>query len=783
MKKKFVFIFWGVLCLSEIVCAQSLRLWYETPATDWMNEALPVGNGYMGAMFFGGPVTDEVQISEEGFWAGGPGANKDYRGGNKKESWKHLEKIRELLKEGRKAEAAEIAEQFFIGEIKPTKAGDQFGDFGGSQTFGSVFVTVEGADSVYKNYQRSLLLEEALGLVEYEREGCSFRNEYFASYPSRLLVIRYVNDALQGRNYEICFRTPHVGTSFRLAKSDLLEIKGKLVSNGLPFEGKILIKTDGQSGMKEGVFRVKNAKYLELYISVATAYKNHYPDYRGNDYKAVNERAISLAREKSYEVLKQEHQQDFKALFNRVELDLGHTAQEKWPIDKRQRMYSRGAYDPGLEQLYFQYGRYLLISSSRPGTMPAHLQGRWNHELNAPWACDYHMNINLQMIYWPAEVTNLAECHQPLIEYIDKLREPGRKTAREYFHARGWVVNTMNNAYGYTAPGWSFYWGYAPNSAAWLCRHVWEHYCYTGDKRYLREKAWPIMKEVGEFWLDYLSEDSDGTWVSSPSYSPEQGEIAIGAAIDQEVAWDLFTNLLEAGKCMGHNGLFMDSIRMARNKLSPLKIGKYGQLQEWKEDLDDPGNEHRHVSHLYALYPGYQITPAHTPEWAKAAKRSLMYRGEGGTGWSLAWKINFWARLLDGNQSYKMLRNILRPAKSYGNYHNESGSGSYSNLLCAHPPFQIDGNMGSVAGMAELLLQSHTGTIDLLPALPTAWPNGYVKGLKARGGYMVDIKWKDGLLKEAVIKAGMAGNCQVSYKGKTWQFRLEANEEKKVEGE
>lgn len=784
MKRQIWIIGLILCCWGSGVPAQELALRYTVPAKSWMNEALPVGNGYMGAMFFGGPVKDEVQISAEDFWAGGPGANKNYRGGNKTGSHKHLEEIRELLKKGDKAKAAEIADQYLVGETYPTAAGDQFGDFGGNQTFGSVFVTVDMADTVYGNYERSLNLKEALGKVEYMMGGVRFRNEYFASYPARLVVMRYSNDASGGRDYVIGFESPHPAVSFKNTGKNLLEIKGKLASNGLPFEGEILVKTDGKTALKNGKFRVKGATYMELYVSVATAYQNKYPLYTGKDYEAINDRAMTLARNQEYEVLKYEHQQDFGALFNRVELNIGHTDQEKLPTNQRQLQYSRGAYDPGLEALYFQYGRYLLISSSRPGTMPAHLQGRWNHQLNAPWACDYHMNINLQMIYWPAEVTNLSECHQPLLEYIDKLREPGRVTAREYFNARGWSVHTMNNAYGYTAPGWSFNWGYAPNSAAWLCRHLWEHFNYTRDEQFLREKAWPVMKETGEFWLDYLTEDTDGTLVSSPSYSPEHGDIAIGASIDQEIAWDLFTNLLNAHEYVKNDQAFADSIRMFRERLSPLKIGRYGQLQEWKEDLDEPDNSHRHVSHLYALYPGEQISPAVNPKLAEAAKRSLVYRGEGGTGWSLGWKINFWARLLDGNQAYKMIRNILRPSVSQGSYHNPSGSGSYSNLLCAHPPFQIDGNMGAVAGMAELLLQSHAGTIDLLPALPAAWPSGYVKGLKARGGYTVDMVWKDGLLKEAVIKAGrVTGDCRVKYKDDFRELSLKENEEVKLNWE
>lgn len=768
-----------LLCISLLSAqwlnAQQLTLWYNTPAKDWMNEALPIGNGYIGAMLYGGPVTDEIQISEESFWAGGPRAGKQYNYGNKKEAWKHLAEIRALLQEGKTVEAGKLANTHLTGEIHETAGGPQFGDYGALQPFGSLLVKVDKTDTLYTAYRRSLDIEKAEGKVTYTMGNTHFENTYFASYPTRLLIGKYTNNAATGEKYTIDFKSPHP-CQIKQEKKGTITITGKIRSNKLPFEAKILIKTDGKGTLKDGKYTLTNTKKLEIYLSVATAYKNEYPDYIGNNYQDINRKAIANAENNNYETIQQQQQTDHRTLFDRVQLDLGQSGQAQLPTNERQLMYSRGAYDPGLEELYFQYGRYLLISSSRPGTLPAHLQGKWNDKMDPAWACDYHMNINLQMIYWPAEITNLSECHEPLIEYIDNLREPGQVTAREYFNARGWSVHTMNNAYGFTAPGWNFFWGYAPNSAAWLCSHLWEHYNFTKDKQYLKQTAYPIMKEVGQFWLDYLTQDKDGTLVSSPSYSPENGDISIGATIDQEIAWDLFTNILAASDIIDGDKPFADSIRTAQQRLSPLKIGKYGQLQEWKQDLDDPRDEHRHVSHLYALYPGSQITPQTTPQLADAARRTLTYRGEGGTGWSLGWKINFWARLLDGNQSYKMIRNLLRPSKSIGDYRNPSGSGSYTNLLCAHPPFQIDGNMGAVSGIAEILLQSHTGVLDLLPALPTAWPSGQVKGLKARGGYTVDMTWKDGLLRQATIKATQPGICKIRYKGKTEEKTVKAGQ-------
>ena len=741
-------------------------LWYNTPAKSWMNEALPIGNGYMGAMFFGGVPTDEIQISEEGIWAGGPGSNPQYNGGNKKESWKQLARIRSLLTQGRTAEAGRLANTYLVGEISPAAGGAEFGDFGAQQPFGSLLVTIDGIDSSYTDYRRQLNISQSLGSVSFQHDGTDFQNFYFASYPARLVVMRYINNNDKGVTYRLTYTSPHKNTRISASDNNTIQIEGTLESNGERFEGIIWVRTDGTPSFNDNEYKIENARNVEFYVSVASSYKNEFPHYTGNDFQTTNRTAIAKARANSYEYLLKEHVNDYRRLFNRVSLSLNQAPDTATlPTDQRLLQYSKGAQDFSLEELYFQYGRYLLISSSRPGTMPATLQGKWNHLNNPPWACDYHMNINLQMIYWPAEVTNLSECHTPLLQYIESLREPGRITAREYFNARGWSVHTMNNAYGFTAPGWNFYWGYAPNSASWLGNHIWEHYLFTQDTVYLRQFAYPILQELGEFWLDYLIEDSDSTLVSSPSYSPEHGDISIGATIDQEVAWELFTNLLKASRTLGYQNAFTDSIQAAREKLSPLKIGQYGQLQEWKADLDDPNDKHRHISHLYALHPSYQINPTQTPELAKAAEQTLKHRGEDGTGWSLSWKINFWARLQNGNTSYKMLRYLLTPSTGEGS--RPSQSGSYANLLWAHPPFQIDGNMGAVAGMAEMLLQSYNDTIRLLPAIPLEWKTGEVTGLRARGGYTVDIKWESGWLRQVTIHSDKVSDgtksCVVKY--------------------
>lgn len=479
---------------------------------------------------------------------------------------------------------------------------------------------------------------------------------------------------------------------------------------------------------------------------------------------------------KNYESLLSEQQKDYKNLFNRVYLKLGSSSSESnnLPTNQRQTQYFEGTPDPGFEELYFQYGRYLMISSTRPGTMPMSLQGKWNDNINPPWTNDYHTNINIQMLYWPAEVTNLSECYLPLSDFTKALVEPGKLAAKEFFNANGWTVNTMLNAYGYTSPGWDFPWGFFPGGAAWLSQHMWEHYAFTQDKNYLKNTAYPVMKEAALFWMDYLSDDGKGHLVSSPSYSPEHGGISTGATMDHEIAWDILTNTIEAAKALNTDADFITKAQTIKDKILPLKIGRWGQLQEWNEDVDDSTDKHRHVSHMFALHPGKQISLAKTPAEAEAAKVTLNGRGDDGTGWSLAWKVNFWARLQDGNRAYKLFKSVLRPVSNKGT-NMAGGGGSYSNLLCAHPPFQLDGNMGSTAGVAEMLLQSQAGMIELLPALPDSWKNGEINGLKARGNVTVDEKWSNGKLVSATLTSGISQKQIVKYGTKTLEVDLAMN--------
>ncbi|MEO6286938.1 MAG: glycoside hydrolase family 95 protein [Dyadobacter sp.] len=750
-----------------------LVLWYDSPATEWMTQALPIGNGHVGVMFFGGVEEERLQFSEGSLWSGGKNANAEYNFGIKKGASQYLPKVRELLAAGKLKEAHELANKELTGAIHEKKENTPSSDFGAQQTVGDLYVKVSHQGAI-QNYRRELNISDAVGKVSYDAGSSHFERTFMGNYPSKVMAYQFKSSTPE--TYSVRFATPHHQEYEQFAKNQYT-FGGSLKDNHQEFETVYRIDTDGKTAFKDGILTVTNAKYVVLVHTVATDYVMQFPTYKGNDYKKANQTTMAKVAAKKFDALYAEQQKDYHSLFDRVSLRLGKDQAKNIPTNQRQIAYSKGHADNGLEELYFQYGRYLMISSTRPGTMPMSLQGKWNDSTNPPWANDYHTNINVQMLYWPAEVTNLPECHLPLMEFTKSIVEPGKMAAKEFFNAKGWIVNTMLNAYGYTSPGWDFPWGFFPGGAAWLSQHLWEHYAFTNDKTFLKNTAYPVMKEASLFWMDYLTDDGKGNLVSSPSYSPEQGGISTGATMDHEIAWDILNNTAEAANVLGIDKYFAENATKIRDKILPLQIGKWKQLQEWREDVDDSTNHHRHVSHLFALHPGKQISITKTPAEAEAAKVSLNARGDDGTGWSLAWKVNFWARLQDGNRAHKLFKSVLRPVSSLGT-NMADGGGSYSNLLCAHPPFQLDGNMGSTAGVAEMLLQSQTDIIELLPALPDAWPAGEVQGLKARGNVTVGEVWENGKLVSVSIISPEAQKRTLKYGGKAILASLTANARK-----